>query len=167
MRRRTIIMAGTLLGAAACATLGRGSFTPPEVLFRDARITGLGISGGSLEIVLGVYNPNNFRLDGSRLTYAVSVDSVPIGSGAYDDRFVVERGDTSEVRLPMSFTYAGLGVAGQQLLQRGSVEYHVDGDVTVQTPLGRYTRPYHGKGTFSTIARPGRRIPRRSTSRTA
>lgn len=155
MRRRTVIIGLTLLGSTACATLGRASFSPPEVLFRDARITGLGLTGGSLEIVLGVYNPNNFRLDGSRLTYAVSVDSVPLGSGAYDDRFVVERGDTSEVRLPMSFTYAGLGAAGRQLLDRGSVEYHVDGDVTVQTPLGRYTRPYHGKGTFSTLVRPG------------
>ncbi len=151
-RRHAWRMTGLLLAIAGCATLGRATFQDPVVTFRDARVTGLGLGGGSVDVVLGVYNPNNFRLDGTRLTYHVTIDSVPLGSGAYDSRFVVERGDTSEIRLPLDFTYAGLGAAGRQLLQTGSVVYHVDGDITVSTPLGNYTRPYKGSGRFSTVS---------------
>lgn len=137
----------------ACASLGRATFKEPIVVLRDARLTGLGVSGGSVDVVLAVYNPNSFRLDGSRLTYQVLVDSVILASGVYDERFVVERGDTAELRLPLTFTYSGIGAAGRQLMQNGSVEYRVVGDVTVATPLGRFTRPYQGKGRFSTLAR--------------
>jgi LEA14-like dessication related protein len=139
--------------AMACGVLGRATFKEPVVTLRDARITGLGLSGGSLEVVLGVYNPNGFRLDGSRLTYHVNVDSVRFASGSYDARFTVEQGDTSEIRLPLTFTYAGVGAAGRQLMETGSVEYRVTGDVTVATPLGQFTRPYEGKGRFSTLSR--------------
>jgi LEA14-like dessication related protein len=122
-------------------------------VLRDARLTGLGVAGGSVDVVLAVYNPNTFRLDGSRLTYQVFVDSVALASGVYDQRFVIEKGDTAKLHLPLMFTYSGLGAAGRQLMQNGSVEYRVAGDVTVATPLGRFTRPYQGRGRFSTLAR--------------
>jgi LEA14-like dessication related protein len=146
---------GTLAGVAcltlACASLGRGSFKEPVVTLRDARITGVGTNGGSMEVVLGVYNPNNFRLDGVRMTYNVLVDSVKFGTGSYDSRFTVEKGDTTEIRLPLQFTYAGVGAAGRQLMQMGSVEYRVLGDVTVATPAGQFTRPYDQRGRFTTL----------------
>ena len=56
----------------ACASGGHGSFREPVVTYKDAVITGLGVSGGSLEVVLSVYNPNGFRLDGARLTYRLT-----------------------------------------------------------------------------------------------
>lgn len=149
MRR---ITSGLLLATvAACASLGRGTFREPVVTYKDAVITGLGVSGGSLEVVLGVYNPNSFRLDGTRLTYRVSVDSIPFGTGELNDRFAVQEGDSTQVRLPLSFTYAGVGQAGRQLIQTGSVQYTVAGEITVQTPLGAFTRPYTGRGRLSTI----------------
>lgn len=137
----------------ACATLGRSVFKEPVVTYRDARVTGLGVAGGTMEVVLDVYNPNRFRLDGSKLTYKVDIDSVTLGTGSYDDRFTVERGDTAQIRLPLSFSYAGLGLAGQRLLQTGSVEYTVSGDMTVATPLGHFTRPYAGRGRLTTLSR--------------
>jgi LEA14-like dessication related protein len=146
---------GTLTGIAcltlACASLGRGSFKEPIVTLRDARITGVGVSGGSMEVVLGVYNPNDFRLDGVRMTYNVLIDSVKFGTGSYDNRFTVEKGDTTEIKLPLQFTYAGVGAAGRQLIQMGSVEYRVLGDVTVATPVGQFTRPYDQRGRFTTL----------------
>lgn len=135
----------------SCASLGRATFREPEVRYRDSVITGLGISGGSLEVVLSIYNPNAFRLDGTGLTYRIAVDSVPFGSGALSDRFVVQEGDSTQVRLPLSFTYAGVGQAGRQLIQTGSVQYTVSGDITVATPIGTFTRPYTGRGRLSTM----------------
>jgi len=140
-----------LLVAGACASLGRGSFEDPVVTFKDARITGLGVTGGSLEIVLDVYNPNRFRLEGTRLTYKVLVDSTEFGDGDYTTRFGVDERTTNEVRLPLTFTYRGVGAAGRALTQTGTVEYRVVGDFTVATPLGSFTRPYDQKGRFSTL----------------
>ena len=150
--KRIALSLGVLF-ATACASLGYAGFKEPVVTYKDAVITGLGVSGGSLEVVLNVYNPNSFRLDGTALTYRISVDSVPFGSGTFSDRFVVQEGDSTQVKLPLSFTYAGVGQAGRQLIQMGSVQYTVSGEITVGTPIGNFTRPYSGKGRLTTLSR--------------
>jgi LEA14-like dessication related protein len=152
--RRTLVglvAAAALAGTAACASLGRNVFREPVVNFRNVEVKGLGLSGGSLDVVLSVYNPNGFKLDATRLTYRLQVDSIDVGTGALDREFVVQENDSSLVRLPVSFTYAGLGAAGRQLIQSGSVNYRVLGDVTVRTRLGSFTRPYSGTGRFSAL----------------
>lgn len=142
-------MAGALV--TACATVGRLSFREPIVRYRDAVVTGIGLAGGSIEVVLGIYNPNDFRLDGTSITYQVRVDTVPFGAGTFSDAFFVRQGDSTEVRLPLAFTYAGVGQAGRRILQTGTVQYTVSGDITVTTPIGTFTRPYTGRGTLRTI----------------
>lgn len=138
-------------GAVGCATIGRQVFEAPVVTFQDLRVRGVGLQGGSLDVVLSVFNPNRFALDATRLTYRLMVDSTAVGTGALDQRFVVQRGDSAIVRLPIQFTYAGLGAAGRQLLQQGTVNYRVLGDVTVQTPIGSFTRPFDRVGHFTTF----------------
>jgi LEA14-like dessication related protein len=149
MKRLTLAL--VMLTAVACASVGRAIFREPVVTYKDAVITGLGLTGGNLEVQLSVYNPNSFRLDGTGLTYRLSVDSVPFGSGSLSDRFSVQEGDSTTVRLPLSFTYAGIGQAGRQLIQTGSVQYTVSGEITVGTPLGSFTRPYSGRGRLTTM----------------
>jgi LEA14-like dessication related protein len=150
------VVALAMIGVAGCASLGRATFKEPIVHFQDARVTGLGITGGSLEVKLSLYNPNGFRLDGTRLTYRLLVDSVPFGEGAIIDRFTVQEKDSTIVTLPLQFTYAGVGEAGRQLMNTGSVNYRVVGDLTVGTPIGSFTRPYDQTGRFSTLSGRGR-----------
>ena len=147
-----MLVALAMVTVPACATLGRATFKEPIVHFQDARVTGLGITGGSLEVKLSVYNPNGFRLDGTRLTYNVLVDSVTFGSGALTQQFTVQEKDSTIVTLPLQFTYSGIGEAGRQLMNTGAVNYRVVGDVTVGTPLGNFTRPYDQTGRFSTLS---------------
>lgn len=142
--------------AAGCAAIGLGSFSEPIVRLKDVQITGLGLQGGSVDVRLSVYNPNKFKLDAIKMTYKVDIDSIPLGDGELGDRFVVQSNDSSEVRLPVRFTYAGLGAAGQSLLRAGSINYRVRGDFTVSTPLGNYTRPYNQTGRYSTVKGNGR-----------
>src|SRR5688500_17479832 len=106
LNRMLVLGALALSGAAGCATLGRATFKEPIVNFQSARITGIGIDGGSLEVMLSVYNPNGFRLDGTRLTYNVLVDSVKFGTGALENRFTVQEKDSTIVTLPLQFKYA-------------------------------------------------------------
>ncbi|HEX6942525.1 MAG TPA: LEA type 2 family protein [Gemmatimonadaceae bacterium] len=149
MQRFALVVAAVL--GLGCASVARGIFREPVVSYKDAMITGLGVSGGNLEVVLSIYNPNSFRLDGTGLTYRIAVDSVPFGNGLLSDRFTVQEGDSTTVRLPVSFSYAGIGQAGRQLIQTGSVNYTVSGEITVGTPIGSFTRPYSGRGRLTTI----------------
>lgn len=139
-------------GGAACATLGRATFKEPVVTLREFTVSGLGLTGGSVDVVLSVFNPNGYKLDALNMTYQVDVDTVRLGSGALDGRFVIAENDSSVVRLPVRFTYAGLGAAGRSLVTAGTVNYRVRGDFTVSTPLGNFTRPYDRTGRYSSVS---------------
>ena len=151
MSRRTKLAAAALavFAIAGCASLGMGGFQEPIVTFKDLRVRGLGITGGSIDAYLNIYNPNGFKLDATRLTYKVLVGENPLGTGVLDSRFTVQDKDSTTIRIPIDFTYAGVGAAGRQMMQSGSVPYTVTGDVTVATPVGNYTVPYTGSGRFS------------------
>jgi LEA14-like dessication related protein len=146
--------AAALLGAAVlggCATLGRAVFQEPVVDFRSLRINGLGLTGGSLDLQLAVYNPNRFDLEATRFSYNLLMDSTRIADGLLDTRQTFRSGDSTVVTIPINFSYAGLGRAGRELLQRGTINYRVAGDVTVDTPLGSFTRPYTSTGTYTPL----------------
>ena len=152
MVRRTRLAAATLavFAVAGCASLGAlGGFREPVVTFKDLRVRGLGLTGGSLDAYLNVYNPNGFRLDATRLSYKVLVGENELGTGVLDSRFNVQEKDSTTIRIPVDFTYSGIGAAARQMMQGGSVPYTVNGDVTVATPLGNFTVPYTGTGRFS------------------
>ncbi len=149
-------LAVLVVTGAGCASLLRASFQEPVVQLREFNVTGLGLTGGSVDVVLSVYNPNGYNLDALKMTYRVDVDSVPLGDGALDGRFVVPEKDSSTVRLPIRFTYAGLGAAGRALITSGTVNYRVRGDFTVATPVGNFTRPYDQRGRYSSVAGSGR-----------
>ncbi len=136
---------------AGCASLGLGGFREPLVHFNDAKIRGLGLSGGAVDVVLSVYNPNGFNLNATRLTYKLMVEDRELGNGQLRDAFRVRSKDSTFVTIPVNFTYAGLGAAGRQLLQQGSINYRVIGDFTVDTPVGSFTRPYDQTGRFSSF----------------
>jgi LEA14-like dessication related protein len=138
---------------AACSSVAKQSFLQPDVQVKDVKVTALGLTGGSVDVVLNVNNPNNFRLDASRLTYNLIIDTVRFASGSLDQRMTVESGQNLEVRVPVNFTYSGVGEAGRQLINMGSVPYRMTGDFTVATILGNFTVPYDRAGRFSPMAR--------------
>ena len=155
--RRTRLAAAALavFAIAGCASLGLGGgFQQPIVNFRDLRVRGLGLTGGSLDAYLSIYNPNGFTLNATRLTYNMMVGQNQLGSGALSSAFAVQSGDSTTVRIPIDFTYAGIGAAAQQMMQSGAVPYTITGDVTVATPLGSFTRPYTETGRFTAFGGP-------------
>lgn len=151
MTRRFALAALVALALGGCASLGLGSFREPVVHFNDARLRGLGLSGGSVDVVLSIYNPNRFDLNATRLTYRLMVEDRDLGTGALNNAFRVGDNDSTLVTIPIDFTYAGLGAAGRQLITSGSINYRVIGDFTVDTPLGNFTRPYDQRGRFSSF----------------
>ncbi|MBK5188333.1 MAG: LEA type 2 family protein [Gemmatimonadaceae bacterium] len=141
-----------VLASASCAGLGRGGFKDPIVTFKNVRVGGIGLTGGTLDIVLSVYNPNGYRLDASRLTYQLMVDSLPLGSGALDEHFAVQSGDSTDVVLPLNFKWSGVSAAGRELMNTGSVPYRVLGDLTVGSGVGDFTVQYDRTGRFNSMS---------------
>ena len=152
MRRLVIAAASAaLLGSAACAGMGLGGFEEPLVTVRDIRVNGLGLTGGSVDIRLNVYNPNNFRLDGTQLTYQLWVDTIPFGSGTTNEQFVVNADDSTVVTLPLDFTWSGVGTVGRAVMNTGTVPYRVAGNLRVSSAVGGITVPYDRTGRFSPL----------------
>ena len=154
MRQRVLfaLVVAAASAVAGCSKLGRAAFQEPTVELKDVKLRGVGLTGGNLDVVLDVYNPNQFRLDATRMTYKVAMagDSITIASGALDSRLTLQDKTNTQVTIPVSFTYAGLGAAGRSLMNTGAVNYHVSGDVTVGSPVGSFTIPYSATGRFTT-----------------
>lgn len=135
-----------------CSMLGKQAFQQPIVHLQDVRVNGIGLTGGNLDVRLSVYNPNGYRMDATRMSYNVVVgDSVRFATGTVDSRFTVNGNDSSVVTIPVSFTYAGIGAAGRQMINTGGVSYRVNGDVTVGTVVGNFTVPYTSTGRFNAL----------------
>ena len=156
MRKLAVVVAASAaMGLGGCAMLGRQAFREPVVNLRIVELAGVGVTGGSLNVKLSVYNPNGYRLDATRLTYRVALagDSITLATGTLDNKFTVQNNDSTIVNIPVNFTYAGLGAAGRSLLNTGVVNYHVLGDVTVGSPVGNFTVPYSSQGRFTTTGK--------------
>ncbi len=150
-RRAWSVAAMVLLAAAGCASLGRGTFASPVVELKDVRVKGVGLQGGSLDVILDVYNPNNYRLDATRVTYTLFVDTNKVAMGEITKLVTLTQGTKSEVVLPVTFTIQELLGAAKALTGTGSVNYRVAGNVTVSTPVGDFTRPYESKGRYDAM----------------
>jgi LEA14-like dessication related protein len=143
--------AAVTLVAAACSTLGKAAFADPVITLRDVQVASMGLTGGNLNVRLSVYNPNGYRLDATRLTYRLLVDSTPLANGVMDNRFTVQDKDSTMVTIPVAFSWSGLGAGVRSIFNTGAVNYRVTGDVTVGTPVGNFTIPYSQTGRYSTL----------------
>ena len=147
------VMAVAVAGAGACSSLARNSFGTPVVQLKDVRVKGIGMNGGSLDLVLDVYNPNAYRLDATKMTYNLYVDTNKVAVGEVAQHVQLDDKKTTQVILPVTFTFKELLGAAKVITGMGSVDYRVVGDVTVATPFGNFTRPYEGRGRYDTLRR--------------
>ena len=66
--------------AAGCATLGHAlRFQEPAITLKEIRVTGLGLTGGTLDLALDVFNPNDYRLRSTRLELGIDLEQVHFG----------------------------------------------------------------------------------------
>jgi LEA14-like dessication related protein len=146
---RSLVLGPLIL--AGCASLARSTFATPTVELKDVRMKAIGFQGGSMDIILNVTNPNDYRLDATRLTYNLFVDTMKVAFGEIDKTTTLEPHRKNEVVVPVSFSMQELIRATQLMSQTGGVDYRVTGEVTAATPSGSYTRAYAGMGHFDNI----------------
>ena len=145
----------TLAIVSACASANRQSSVPfyrPTVALQNVKLNGVGITGGSLDVQLSIYNPNDYRLGSPRIRYELLVDDHKVADGEYDSDIVIPAEDSVGMRVPASFSYLRAGQAGRSIMGNGVVNYRVVGEIFVDTPYGRLRSPYDRTGSFSPIS---------------
>lgn len=142
-------MLGVLcLGGGACATLRNAlQFQTPDVVLQEINITGLGLQGGTLDLVFDVYNPNQYRLRSTRLDVSLALAGTDFGEALIDKPLDFSPANHSRVVMPVRFSWAGVGAAARSLLQSQELPYGITGAVLLDTPLGERRVQVTGKGT--------------------
>ena len=142
---------------AGCAGIG-DAFKEPEFRLDRAIVRGVGLTGGSLDLVVDVYNPNHFDLRGVKLQVGFDVEGSHLGDILYDDEYRVEQGDTTTVTLPLQFNWSGVGGAVRAALGYGDLPYTMKGQATLDTPVGRRVVPFTREGRVP-LTRSGGLVP--------
>jgi LEA14-like dessication related protein len=136
MTRRTLVTMA-VLAVTGCATIRSAiSFTEPDVSLERIDITGLGMSGGTLDLVLDVYNPNAYEIRGTRLELGLDLEGTHFGDALMERPLALSQQAHSRVVVPVRFEWAGVGAAARALVDRQSVAYRLAGAVLVDTPIG-------------------------------
>jgi LEA14-like dessication related protein len=120
-----------------CATLRNAiKFEEPQVALEQINITGMGLTGGTLDLVFDVYNPNEYRLRSTRLEVDLELASTEFGQALIDKPLDLSPQNHSRVVMPVRYTWAGVGAAARSLLQSQELPYGITGAVILDTPLG-------------------------------
>ncbi|MFN2571690.1 MAG: LEA type 2 family protein [Gemmatimonadales bacterium] len=136
-----------LAGLSGCATLKNAlQFQKPDVLLQEINVTGMGLSGGTLDLVFDVYNPNEYRLRSTRLEVALELAGTDFGEALIDKPLDLSPANHSRVIMPVRFTWAGVGAAARSLLQSQELPYGLNGAVMVDTPIGERRLQLSSKG---------------------
>jgi LEA14-like dessication related protein len=130
----------------SCATLGRLSFQEPEIALQQIDVTGIGLTGGTFDLVFDVWNPNDYRLRSTRLEAGIDLEGTHFGDALLDRPLDLSPTNHNRVVVPVRFAWAGLGAGAKALLTRRAVGYGLTGTVLLETPLGDQRVTLHGSG---------------------
>ena len=136
----------TLLALSACATLSKLSFREPELELQEINVTGVGLTGGTFELVFDVYNPNEYRIRSTRLEVGVDLEGTHFGDALLERPLDLSPTNHSRVAVPVRFEWSGVGAGAKALLTRRAVAYGLTGAVLLETPLGDQRVTLHGSG---------------------
>lgn len=136
-----------VLGAAlaGCAAVGN-ALRNPEVELEQVVVRDVGVRGGSLDLLVGVENPNAFDLRGTEVELGFDVEGSHVGDVRYADDFSVNSGGRTTLTLPLRFEWAGVGSALRTALSQGDIPYEMKGQIRLQTPWGAQSVPFTREG---------------------
>ena len=149
------ILSAVLL--AGCAGLP-AYFKDPDLKLQRVVVRGVGLTGGTMDLIVSVYNPNSFDLQGTRLQVGLDVENSHVGDVEYASGFQVQKGDTTALSLPLRFNWSGVSGAVRSALGQGDLPYTLKGQLTLRTPFGPRVVPFTTEGR-APLTRLGALIP--------
>lgn len=133
-----VVAASTFLGACG------GAFKQPEVTVTGARLGGVGLRGGLVYFDVAVRNPNRYTLKADRFSYDMRVQDpsnannwLPLTVGTYDQEIRIGGHETTNIEVPLQFDYNTSQAAVRSIMDRGTLNYRVTGNVNVTEPISR------------------------------
>ena len=140
------VWVGLWVAVAGCATLGKLVFTEPDVQLKEIDITGLGLSGGTMNLIFDVYNPNDYRVRSTRMELGLDLEATHFGDAVLEKPLDLSPQNHNQVVVPVRFEWAGVGAGARALLSRQAIRYGLTGAVLLDTPLGDKRLGLHGSG---------------------
>jgi hypothetical protein len=134
-----------MLLLTGCAGIGE-VLQEPEIHLDRVVLKSLSVTGGVLELQLGVLNPNRFDLQGTRLQLGFDVQDSHLGDIEYRSEFQMQKGDTAALSLPLRFNWSGVSAAVRSALGTGVLPYTMKGQLTLRTPFGPRVVPFTRQG---------------------
>jgi LEA14-like dessication related protein len=136
-----------ILSLGACATLKTAlNFQRPDLELQEINVTGLGLHGGTMDLVFDVYNPNDYRLRSTRLEVDLELAGTDFGDALIDKPLDLSPVNHSRVIMPVRFTWSGVGAAARSLLESQELPYGLTGAVLLDTPVGQQRVQLQSKG---------------------
>jgi LEA14-like dessication related protein len=114
----------------------------PKVKLQSVKISKLAMTGVDLEIILGVFNPNNIDFDIKNLTYTLDVNDKTITSGKMQEKILVKGKEQIFVAVPLTVKYSDLLNSALLFIKQEGMPYRVKGSVEI----GPFTIPFNDKG---------------------
>ncbi len=143
-------LAALLLLAPAAVLLGcsgiPNNFRDPEIQLSQVVVRGAGLTGGTMDLVVNVRNPNDFDLRGTKLQVGFDVEHSHVGDITYQDEFQVRKNEVTTLTLPVRFNWIGVGAAVRSAIGYGDIPYTMRGQATVHTPWGDRVIPFTREG---------------------
>jgi LEA14-like dessication related protein len=124
----------------------RDLFKEPDIQLERVVVRGISLSGGNLDLIVKLDNPNPFTLQGTRLQVGFDVEGQHLGDITYDNDFAVTENGTTTITLPLQFGWAGVGSAVRAALSYGDLPYKMKGQAELKTPWGRKIVPFTHEG---------------------
>ncbi len=131
---------------AACATLGKLYFQEPQIQLQEINVTGLGLSGGTMDLVFDVYNPNDYRIRSTRIEVALDLENTHFGDAYLERPLDLSPTNHNRVVVPTRFEWAGVGAGARALFTKQAIGYALTGRVILDTPLGDKRVGLTGRG---------------------
>lgn len=146
MRPRALSLVVVVL-AAGCATMGHAlRFDEPVIQLKEVRITGIGLTGGTLDLALDVFNPNDFRLRSTRLELGIDLENVHFGDALMETPLELPAQQHTLAVVPVRFEWAGVSAGAHGLLMKQAIGFTLTGTAFLDTPIGNRQVRVQGTG---------------------
>lgn len=156
MRRLALLLVPVLLlaGCASVQRLAASVFAPPRLRLERATVTEADLEGSTVQLDLTVENPNDlgFRVAGA--TWRLEVEGAEVSAGALPGGVALPARERSPFPVMVRLHWTDLIWVAGLAARQPQVAYRIDGTVSVDTPVGAVTLPWHHGG-----ALPSPRLP--------
>ncbi len=119
----------------------------PDVKLEQIRWEELSLQAVEGVMRLQVVNRNEFPVDLSKLSYALSLSDMDVASAGVNQQMeLAGNGGSGVLEIPISFSARNLGLAAIKMLTGSDTLYELEGIIDTSTPFGPMTFPLDSKG---------------------